>query len=205
MRAVGGEQKDRVSKHEDHKSSLLDESFPVFAKESGNPTGYPTFAREAMKTNVLMWGSFMSSSLKAAIHRGPNYLANLEVYKNTNFEDIQSLVKITQKLLLEHSEEILNVNTIDSASLPWTRSVLSHDQVIQWTKAKERVYSDSVPCLGKMNDSRDANTRWESQVEEFKMSASHRELLVIDGEAIEFEWNILPGFSSLQILQKNPE
>ena len=34
------------------------------------------------------------------------------------------------------------------------------------------------------------------------MSASYRELLGIDGEAIEFEWTILPGFSSLQMLQK---
>ena len=79
---------------------------------------------------------FMVSSMKAAIHLGPNYLANLEVYKNTNFEEIQSLFDITQKLILEHSEEILNVNTIDSASPSWTSSVLFHDQVIQWTKQK---------------------------------------------------------------------
>ena len=53
---------------------------------------------------------FMSSSMKAAIHLGPNYLANLEVYNNTNFQEIQSLFNITQKLILEHSEDILNVN-----------------------------------------------------------------------------------------------
>ena len=112
----------------------------------------------------------MSSSMNAAIHLGPNYLANLEVCKNTNFEEIQSLINITQKLILEHSEEILNVNTIDSASPLWTRSVLSHDQVIQLRKAKVRVYSDSVLCLEKVNDSKDAITRLEGQVEEFKMS-----------------------------------
>ena len=64
------------------------------------------------------------------------------------------------------------MNTIESASLSWTRSVLSHEQVIQWTKAKVRVDSDSVLCLEKMNDSKDAITRWEGQVEEFKMSPS---------------------------------
>ena len=53
-----------------------------------------------------------------------------------------------------------------------------------------------------MYDNGDAIIRWEGQVEEFKMSASYKELLVIDGEPIEFEWNILPGFSSLQLLQK---
>ena len=100
----------------------------------------------------------MSLSVKAAIHFGPNHVANLEVYKNTNFEEIQSLFNITQKLILEHSEEILNVNTIESTSASWTRSVLSRDQVIQWTKAKVRVYSDSVLCLGKLNGSKDAIT-----------------------------------------------
>ena len=73
----------------------------------------------------------MSSSMKAAIHLGPNYLANLEFYKNTNFDEIQSLFNTAQKLILEHSEEILNVNTIESASPLWMRSVLSHGQVIQ--------------------------------------------------------------------------
>ena len=34
------------------------------------------------------------------------------------------------------------------------------------------------------------------------MSPSYKELLGIDFEAIEFEWNIFPGFPSLHILQK---
>ena len=111
---------------------------------------------EALKTNLLIWRRFMyssmkaaTSSMKAAIRLGPNYLANLEVYKNRNFEEIQSLFNITQKLILEHPEEIFNVHTIEITSHSSTRSVLSHDQVIQWTQAKVRVYSDSVLCLWK--------------------------------------------------------
>ena len=114
----------------------------------------------------------MPSSTKAAIHLGPNCLANLEVYKNRNFEEIQSLFNITQKLILEHSEEILNVNTIESASPSWTRSALSHDQAIKWTEAKSRVYSDSVQCVGQMNERKETITRWEGQVAEFKMYLS---------------------------------
>ena len=70
-------------------------------------------------------GMFMSSSMKAAIHLGPNYLANLEVFKNPNFEEIQILFNITQKLILQHSEEILNVRTIDSTSPSWTVDIVS--------------------------------------------------------------------------------
>ena len=67
--------------------------------------------------------------MKAASHLGPFFGANLEVYKNTNFEEIHSLFNITQNLILEHSEEILHVHTIESTSPSWTRSTLSHDQV----------------------------------------------------------------------------
>ena len=67
--------------------------------------------------------------------------------------------------------------------------MLSHDQVIQC------IYSESVLCLEKMNDGKGPIERREGQVEEFKMSASYKELTGIGGEPIEFEWNIFPGFT----------
>ena len=106
---------------------------------------------------------------------GWHRLAHCAPHHTTNFEEIQSLFNAAQKLILEHSEEILNVNTIDSASPSWTRSVLCHDQVIQWTKAKVRVYSNSVLCLGKMNESKEAIEIWEGQVEDLKMYLSYEE------------------------------
>ena len=78
----------------------------------------------------------MSSSMKAAINLGPNHLTNLDICKNTNFEEIESLCNITHKLTLEHSEEILNVKPLESSSPSWTRSVLSYDHAIKWAKAK---------------------------------------------------------------------
>ena len=53
-----------------------------------------------------------------------------------------------------------------------------------------------------MKESKDIIERREGQVEEFKMSLSYTELTEIDGETIEFEWNMFPGFSSLHILQE---
>ena len=52
-----------------------------------------------------------------------------------------------------------------------------------------------------MSDHSEANRRWENQVK-FRKSTSYRQLLVIDGESIEFEWNIFPGQTSLESLQK---
>ena len=40
-----------------------------------------------------MWDLFMSSAMKAAIHFGPNYTENLEVYQNTHLEEIQSKIR----------------------------------------------------------------------------------------------------------------
>ena len=52
------------------------------------------------------------------------------------------------------------------------------------------IFEDSVLCLGKMSDPAEAKRRWENQEEEFQQSDSHRKLFGIDGEPIEFEWNI---------------
>ena len=78
---------------------------------------------------------------------------------------------------------------------------LAHDQVKRWSKAKVRVYSHSVLCLGKTPSGEEAKTRWSNQVK-FQMYCPVEEFLGIGGEAIEFEWNILPRFTTLQILRQ---
>ena len=66
-------------------------SISTGAGELGISAGYSIFAMEAMKTTVLIWRLFISSSLKAATHLGPNYTENLDVFMNTNIEEIQNL------------------------------------------------------------------------------------------------------------------
>ena len=50
----------------------------------------PVLGIASSKTNVLIWVSFMSTTMKAAVHLGPNHTENLEVYRNTNFEELQN-------------------------------------------------------------------------------------------------------------------
>ena len=161
--------------------------FQFLQKKLGMSAGYSTFSMGAKKTNVLIWCMFMSSSMKAAVHLGPNYLTNLEIFKNTNSEEIEYLFNMTQKLIMEHSEELLNVKYLESSSHSWTRSVLSHDQAIKWATAKVCFYADSVSCLGQMNEGKEAIARWEGQVEEVMMYPSYQEAVGIDGELLEFE------------------
>ena len=70
------------------------------------------------------------------------------------YSDLGSLqeheLRRASEFVRHHPEgEILNVKMTECASLSWTRSSLAHDQAIKWSKAKVRVYSDSVLCLGK--------------------------------------------------------
>ena len=57
-------------------------------------------------------------------------------------------------------------------------------------------FSDSVLCLGKVNQNPTSNTVWEEQLSWFKGSPQYRTLDTIDGEPIEFGWNIFPGLTS---------
>ena len=102
----------RVQEHGIHKPSIHEQDLSVSAEEIGKAND-ATFSMQAYKTNVLICGLFMSSPMKAAIHLGPNYLSNSEICKNTKFEGTESVFNITQKLVMEHSEKILNVKCLE--------------------------------------------------------------------------------------------
>ena len=70
---------------------------------------------------------------------------------------------------------------------------------------KVYVFSGSVLCLGKMNENPRPNSAWEERLAWFKISLEYRTLDRIDGEPIEFEWNIFPGCTTLQFSHKVQE
>ena len=71
--------------------------------------------------------------------------------------------------------------------------------------AKVYVFSDSELCLGKVNQNPTSNTVWERQLGWFQDSPQYRILDTFDGEPMELEWNIFPGFSTLQLINKVQE
>ena len=83
-----------------------------------------------------------------------------------------STLQIFRKSRMICEQETLNLKNSQTASsscqCSTTRSIWSHGQVIQWTTSKVLVYSNSILCLGKTNESKDAIFRRESEVEEFK-------------------------------------
>ena len=67
---------------------------------------------------------------------------------------------------------------------------------------KVYVFSDSELCLGKMNQNPTSNSAWQEKLSWFKSSSQYRTLDTIDVEQMEFEWNIFPGFTTLQLCNK---
>ena len=74
-------------------------------------------------------------------------------------------------------------------------------EVISLSHAEVYVFSDSLLYLGKVNQNPTSNTAWERQLDWFKDSSQYRTLDTIDREPMEFEWNIFPGFTTLQLVQ----
>ena len=68
--------------------------------------------------------------------------------------------------------------------------------------AKFYVFSDSVLCLGKVNQNPTSNIVWERQLEWFKESSQYRTLDTVGGEPMELEWNIFPGSTALEIVRE---
>ena len=108
---------------------------------------------------------------------------------------MKQMFDISEKLISEQSDEIYGVNTINWEDSSWKYlSLVDDEEVISLSNTKVYVFSDSVLCLGKMNENPQSN-----------YASEDRALDTIDGEPLEFEWNICSGFTTLQFCHKVQE
>ena len=113
------------------------------------------------------------------------------------------MFEISEQLILEQADEIFGVSQISGESSPWKQlSLVNDEEVISLSHAKVCAFSDSVLCLGRMNENPQSNDAWEDKLMWFKDSSQYRTLDTIDGEPMEFEWIIFPGFTTLQLVQE---
>ena len=82
---------------------------------------------------------------------------------------------------------------------------MGDEEVISLSHTKVYVFSDSELCLGKLNENPQSNYAWEDRLTWLKSSPEYRALDTIDGEPMEFEWNIFPGFTTLELCTKVQE
>ena len=110
---------------------------------------------------------------------------------------------ISAKLVGEQ-DEISNVDTIRWEKHSWKHvSLICDETIINLQRAKVYVFSDSVLFLGKIHQHPNANKSWKERIEWITTSQSYRDYDGISGEPTEFEWNIFPGFTTLQLYGKS--
>ena len=81
-------------------------------------------------------------------------------------------------------------------------SLIGDETVINLQRAKVYVFSDSVLCLGKIHSHLESNEAWKRRIGWIITDKSYRDFDGISEEPTEFEWNIFPGFTTLQFCGK---
>ena len=81
-------------------------------------------------------------------------------------------------------------------------SSIGDERIINLQRTKVYVFSDSVLCLGKIHQNPESNEGCKKRIEWITSSQSYRDFDGINGEPSEFEWNIFPGFTTLQLCGK---
>ena len=144
---------------------------------------------------------FMSSTLESSVFMGKNYSDNWHSIKNTTDLTMKQMFDMSEKLVSEQ-DEIHGVKTINWESSSWKYlvwSLIGDEQIINLQRTKVYVFCHSVLCLGKMNENPRSNIAREQRLEWFKTSQEYRNFDRIDGEPMEFECKIFPGFNTLQL------
>ena len=101
----------------------------------------------------VIWRMFMSSTLQASVFMVKNHSDNLRSIKNTEDLTMKLMFDISEKLVTEQSDEIYGMSTINWERSSWKYlSLVGDEEVISLLRTKVYVFSDSVLCLGKVNE-----------------------------------------------------
>ena len=103
----------------------------------GHNEGVSEVSMDSEKMHISIWTLFMASWTQAALNMDPNYAKNLKIFKNSEFENIESLFNVTNMMIAGNSK-IKNIFPKDSANPSWERSTLPTDQSIECTKVRQK-------------------------------------------------------------------
>ena len=141
----------------------------------------------------------MAATMNAASFMGKNF-STIQNF-NMNFEDLtlKQMFDVTAQWVNDQ-EEIHGLDKIHWEKNSWKRlSLIGDETVINLQSAKVYVFSDSVLCLGRILQHPDSNEAWKNRISGVKAEKTYRDIDGINGEPTEFEWNIFPGFTTLQL------
>ena len=158
-----------------------------------------SYVTEDGEKHSMIWGMFMTVTIESAVFMGKNYLDTCQSIPNTKDLTLKQMFDISTRLVSEQ-DEISGLETIGWESHSWKYlSLIGGERVFNLQRTKVYVSSDSVLCLGKILENPQLNDAWELRLGWLKSSQNYGNFDRIDGEPMEFEWNIFPGCNMLQL------
>ena len=146
----------------------------------------------------MIWRMFMAVTMESAVFMGENFENNRNSIVNATDLTLKQMFDISAKLVREQ-DEITGLETIGWEKHSWKYlSLIGDERIINLQRTKVHVFSDSVLCLGKIHQNPESNEAWKKRIEWITSSQSFRDFDGISGEPTEFEWNIFPGFDTMQ-------
>ena len=144
----------------------------------------------------------MTVTMESAVFIGKIFQNNRNSIVNTADLTFEQMFDISAKLVSEQ-DEITGLETIGLENHSWKYlSFIGDERIINLQRTKFYVFSDSVLCLGKIHQNPESNEAWEQRLGWFKSFPEYRHFDGIGGEPTELEWNIFPGFNTLQLSEK---
>ena len=157
---------------------------------------------ESGEEHSIIWRMFMATTLNAATFMGKNFSTIQSVVKNHEEFTLKQMFDVTAQLVI-NQDEINGLDKIQWEKYSWTRlSLIGDETVISLQRKKVYVFSDSVLCFGKVLQHPNSNEAWKNRVAGARSEKSYRDYDAISGESTEFEWNIFPRFTTLQLCDK---
>ena len=149
----------------------------------------------------MIWRMFMAVTMHSVTFMRRDYLNNSPPFW-TRWISLKQMFDISTKLVSEQ-DEISGVETLGWENHSWKYlSLIGDERVINLQRTKVYVFSDSVLCLGSIHQYPNASEAWKERIEGITTDRSYRDYDGISGEPTEFEWNIFPGFTTLQLSGK---
>ena len=104
---------------------------------------------------------------------------------------------------MNNQDEINGLDKIQRGKDSWTRlSLIGDETVINLQSIKGYVFSDAVLCLGSVLQHPESNEAGKNRVAGIQHGINYRDYTAINGESTDFEWNIFPRFTTLQLCDK---
>ena len=152
----------------------------------------------------IIWWMFMAATMNSATFMGKNFPRQSEFHNEHNRshteENVRHISKIGGRIRwdLQSGYDSLGKTLMELIIC----QLIGDETVINLQRAKVYVFSDSVLCLGKVHSHPKSNEAWKDRIEWIIIDKSYRDYDGINGEPTKFEWNIFPGFTTLQLCGK---